>query len=93
VRKESAPNDETSQSQALQGREIARYLNRRFTTDRSDQLTGRSLVKVQVSSLERLPSQIAALAARSSCCQFSAVQGACRVPPAPADLKRPAAAL
>ena len=65
VRKESAPNDETSLSQALQGRVVARYRNRRFSIDRSDQLTGRSLVKVQVSSLERLPPQIAALAARS----------------------------
>jgi len=63
VRKESAPNDETSLPQALQGREIARYLNRRFSIDCSDQLTGRSLVKV--SSLERLHFQIAALAARS----------------------------
>ena len=63
MRKESAPNDETSLPQALQGREIARYLNRRFSIDCSDQLTGRSLVKV--SSLERLHSQIAALAARS----------------------------
>ena len=62
MRKESAPNDETSLPQALQGREIARYLNRRFSIDCSDQLTGRSLVKV--SSLERLHSQIAALAAR-----------------------------
>ena len=65
VRKESAPNDETSLSQALQCRLVARYRNRRLPIDRSDQLTGRSLVKVQVSSLKRLPPQIAALAAPS----------------------------